>query len=326
MPYILSDAEIRKLLGTVIVNGEPDGVHPNSYILRLGEAGEFLNTGKEFSLGKAKKGIRIQPGHSVGVTAFETIDFRRLTVHKLYPGNDLFGIVSPTTDLSREGLVAPTTQVDAGYFGTLNWTITNTSSEERRFVHKERIFRLTIFRLEKGETPDAVYEGDYQSQLGYVRSRRKGPPVGMKDTEFEGPHVKGGPENLLDDLMKSGYPWHGLGQRLKVIDQQFETVTNEYADIRDSIEKLGSDVIQIKSRQSEFSEAVRKVVREEAGDLQNRWLIGASSLLLGLVGVGLTVYSNKTAAAMLEEHGMLVGFVLAIAAAVTLFVISKSKR
>src|SRR6266850_984730 len=149
MPSILSDAEIRKLLGTVIVNGEPDGVHPNSYILRLGEAGEFLNTGKEFSLGKTKKGIRIQPGHSVGVTAFETIDFRRLTVHKLYPGNDLFGIVSPTTDLSREGLVAPTTQVDAGYFGTLNWTITNTSSEERRFVHKERIFRLTIFRLEK---------------------------------------------------------------------------------------------------------------------------------------------------------------------------------
>jgi deoxycytidine triphosphate deaminase len=326
MPSILSDMEINKLIGSVIVNGDRDCVHPNSYIIRLGDEGEFLNTGKEFELGKSKKGIRIQPGHSVGVTALETVDFRRSTVHKLYPDNDLFGIVSPTTDLSREGLVAPTTQVDAGYFGTLNWTITNTSSEERRFVHKERIFRLTIFRLEKGETPQSVYEGDYQSQLGYVRSRRKGPPVGMKDAEWEDPHVKGGPENLLDDLMKAGYPWHALGQRLKVIDQQFETVTNEYGEIRDSIDKLSNDVVQIKSRQSEFSEAVRKVVREEAGDLQNRWLIGASSLLLGLVGVALAVYSNKTAAALLEEHGMLVGFILAVGAAVSLIVISKGKN
>jgi hypothetical protein len=50
---------------------------------------------------------------------------------------------------SREGIVAPTTQIDAGYYGTLNWTLTNTSSEERRFVHKERIFRLTILSLDR---------------------------------------------------------------------------------------------------------------------------------------------------------------------------------
>lgn len=326
MATILSDTEIRKLLGSVIVNGDSESVHPNSYIIRLGEAGEFLNTGKEYSLGKTKKGIRIQPGHSVGVTALETIDFRRETVHKAYPDHDLFAIVSPTTDLSREGLVAPTTQVDAGYFGTLNWTITNTSSEERRFVHKERIFRLTVFRLEKGETPESVYQGDYQSQMGYVRSRRKGPPVGMKDSEWEDPHIKGGPEDLLDNLIKSGYPWHVLGQRLKVVDQQFKSVTEEYSDIRDSIDKLRGDVDQIKSRQSEFSEAVRKVVREEAGDLQNRWLIGASSLLLGLVGVFLAVFSNKTATAFFEEHGMLAGFILIVAASVSLFVISRAKR
>src|SRR5258706_4948419 len=153
MPIILNDSELLKLLGTVIVDGDPSNIRPNAYVLRLGSSGEFLNTGKEFSIGADKKGLQIQPGHSVGVTAFETLDFRRETVHKFYPNHDLHAIVSPTTDLSREGIVAPTTQVDAGFYGTLNWTFTNTSSEQRRFVYKERIYRVTILRLEEGERP-----------------------------------------------------------------------------------------------------------------------------------------------------------------------------
>jgi deoxycytidine triphosphate deaminase len=128
MPKILSDTEIRNLLGTVIVNGDPSNIRPNAYVLRLGAKGEFLNTGKEFDLSKDKKGLQIQPGHSVAVTAYETLDFRRETVHKIYPGNDLHAFVSPTTDLSREGIVAQTTAVDLGFFGPLYCRFANTLS------------------------------------------------------------------------------------------------------------------------------------------------------------------------------------------------------
>ena len=110
MATILNDKDIKRLCGTVILEGDKSCIRPNSYILRLGPAGEFLNTGKECELGKKnKKGIRIQPGHSVGVTAFETLDFRREAVHKIFANRDLHGLLSPTTDLSREGIVAPTT-------------------------------------------------------------------------------------------------------------------------------------------------------------------------------------------------------------------------
>ncbi len=130
---LLSDKELKKALGKIIIGGDDSCLRPNSYILRLGAKGEFKNTGKEFEIGKAQKGIRVDPGHSVGVVSFETLDFRRETVDEVFPGCALHAFLSPTTDLSREGVVAAATQVDAGYHGTLNWTLNNTSSECRNF-------------------------------------------------------------------------------------------------------------------------------------------------------------------------------------------------
>jgi deoxycytidine triphosphate deaminase len=325
MPTILSDTEIKNLLGTVIVNGDIGCIRPNAYVLRLGAAGEFLNTGKEFDLSSDKKGLRIQPGHSVAVTAYETLDFRRETVHKVYPGRDLHAFVSPTTDLSREGIVAQTTAVDAGFYGTLNWTFANTSSVERRYVYKERIYRVTIFRLEEGETPEHLYKGDYQEQTGYVRSRRTGAPVGMKDSEWEDGRVKGGPQDILDDLINSGYPWHGLGTRLKEIDLQFKSVTNEYALIHDSINRLSDDVNVIRERQSDTPNTVRTVLRDEAGSLQNRWLIAAASMVAVFVGLGLTLSSNPSLSQFLKSNGMFVGLGIVAFAAVALYLNSRRK-
>ena len=65
MAELLNDVEIRRILGTVIKDGVETSVRPNSYVLRLGSAGEFLTTGKEFSLGDEpgkKKGIKVSPG------------------------------------------------------------------------------------------------------------------------------------------------------------------------------------------------------------------------------------------------------------------------
>lgn len=327
MATLLCDKDLERLIGTVIRDGDPECLRPNSYVIRLGSEGEFINTGKEFTLGdKKKKGIRIQPGHSVAVTAFETIDFRRETVHQIYPGKDLHGFISPTTDLSREGIVAPTTQVDAGYCGTLNWTLTNTSSEERRFVYKERIFRLAVFRLDEGENPAHLYVGDYQDQTGYVRSRRQGAPVGMKETEWEDAQVKGSPEDLLENLIKSGYPWHVLGQRLKVIDQQFRSVTEEYSDIHDAISKLGTEVNQLRERHGEVSDTVRQVVRDEATQLQNRWLVGSGSLLVGGLGVLLSVTANQVVFGFVKAHPVVIGCLLMALAAGGLYLVSRARR
>lgn len=326
MASILNDRELKELIGSVILDGEPSSIRPNSYVLRLGSEGEFINTGKEYKLAsRGKKGIRIQPGHSVGVTALETIDFRRETVHKLFPGQDLHGIISPTTDLSREGIVAPTTQVDAGYYGTLNWTLTNTSSEERRFVYRERLFRLTILRLEEGEAPQDLYEGDYQEQTGYVRSKRQGPPVGMKESEWEDGLTKGGPEELLESLIKSGYPWHVLGQRLKVIDQQLKSVSEEYSEIHDAISKLTAEVDEVRKGQNQTSEQIRSIVREEGSHLQNRWLIGAGALMAAFSGIGLTALSNQNLIDFLQRSGFVVGLPIIAAAIVAIFLISRGQ-
>jgi len=325
MATILNDADIKNLLGKVIIDGDESCIRPNSYILRLGSAGEFLNTGKEFELGKTKKGIRLQPGHSVALTAYETLDFRREIVNILFPDCDFHGILSPTTDLSREGIVAPSTQVDAGYNGTLNWTLTNTSSQERRFVHKERLFRLTLFKLKDGETPEHLYNGDYQAQTGYVRSRRLGAPAGMKDKEWEDAQIKGGPEDILDNLIKSGYPWHILGQRLKLIDQQFKTVSHEYSEIFDSIDKLTKDVNQIRERQNESPDTIRMILKEETAALQNRWLIGVGTLLFGFLGVFLSIIFNETASSFFQAYGVVIGIALTLLAVTVFIVMLKQK-
>ena len=326
MARLLNDKEIKGLLGSVIGDGDVLSVRPNSYVMRLGAQGEFLNTGKRFELiENGKKGIRIPPGHSVGVTALEKLDFSRETVRKIYPKGDLHGFLSPTTDLAREGIGAPATQVDAGYVGTLNWTLMNSSSDERRFVFRERIYRLSIFLLEAGESPEGLYEGFYQDRMGYVPSERAGPPVGMKENDWVDAYAEEGPESLLDELIKSGYPWHLLGSRLKQIDQQFKTVTDEYAEITETMGALTTQIEQIHDAQNSTPDTVRDVLRDETNALQNRWLIGTGSILLGMVGAFLTVFSNESAMDFISEYGILIGIGALVLAGVTLTLVSRQK-
>lgn len=316
MSRILKDTEIARLFGSVITPADPDSVRPNAYVMRLGAEGEFLNAGKQFELGKKKKGVRIPPGHAVAVTAAETLDFRAETIDKIFAGCGLHGFVSPTTDLSREGIVAPSTQVDAGYYGTLNWTLTNSSTVERRFTFHERLFRLTIFLLEKGEVPDRSYSGDYQDQHGYVRSRRRGPPVGMRDEEWEDPKVDDSPEALLETLIKSGYPWNALGQRLKIIDQQFKSVSDEYSAIQDSIDRLTKDLGMVtesqRSATGALKESVRGVIREEAGALQNAWLVRSGAVLAVFIGLAISFFGNESAVRFINQYSAWIGPVILV--------------
>lgn len=317
MARLLNDIELERALDKIIINGSKENIRSNSYVLRLGKYGEFLNTGKEFELGGNKKGIKIPPGHAVAITALETLDFKRDAVHKLFPKCDLHAFVTPTTDLSREGIVASSTQVDAGYHGTLNWTLTNTAREERNFIYAENVYRMTIWLLEEGETPQQLYEGDYQDKVGYIRSQRRGPPTGMKETEWVHAHKKGGPEDVLEELIKSGYPWNLLGTRFKQIDEDLKTVTNEYAEIYDALENLKRDQIT--------EEKVRRVVREESISLQNRWLVASLTGMGALLGLILTIVTNDTTREFTNQHGTVIGLVLLIACISGLIWISRQK-
>lgn len=329
MAELLNDQELRQILGTVIQDGDESSVRPNSYVLRLGGAGEFLTTGKEFALGakpENKKGIKVSPGQSVALTAFELIDFTRETVEKHFPNCDLHALISPTTDLQREGVVAPTTQIDAGYKGTLNWTLSNSSSEERRFVYKERLFRLAIFKLAKGERPDVLYGGAYQGKTGYVRSERSGAPVGIRATDWVDSTTKEGPDALLDRVIQSGFPWNALGTRLKTIDDQFKSVTNEYAEIHESMGQMGKeldeirkDVESIHAAQDGISGQVRQVVREEVPAMQDRWILLMGSGLLALMGIVIAVLNSEFAIGLFKRHGVWIGILLAIVSVGILF-------
>jgi deoxycytidine triphosphate deaminase len=326
MAAILSDQDIKKLIGSVIIEGDETSIRPNSYVIRLGNCGEFLNASKEFQIGQVKKGIRVPPGHSVALTAFETIDFRRETINKVFSDCDLLGLITPTTDMSREGIVAPTTLVDPGYHGTLNWTITNTSNEERKFLFKEKIFRLTIHKLEKGERPENIYNGDYQNKIGYVRSLRKGPPVGMKETEWEDSQVEGGPESLLENLMRSGYPWHVLGSRLKMIDQQFKSVSEEYSEIFTSIEDLKKQVVNISKSSSSITEQIRTILKEEVSSLQSRWALISFSIMGTLLGLGLTITGNDLVIQFFKKNASLLGFALILICIILIVFLFRRKR
>ena len=298
--------------------------------MRCGKHGEFINTSKEFEFTLKKKGIIVQPGHSVGLSSYETIDFRREVVREIFPDCDLHAILSPATDLSREGIVAPTTQVDAGFCGTLNWTLTNTSNLDRRFLYQENIYRLTIFKLNKNEVPESLYNGSYQLQEGYIRSRRKGAPVGMRDDEWIDPNKNDSPAKIIDNLINSGYPWNILGQKLKIIDDQFKSVTEEYSVISDQMNSLNSEIKNISTSYRDLSnkipEIVRENLREEATGLQNRWLVGSGTLIVALLGIILTILSNKSATDFFVNNGTWIGFILVFISIIVLILSTRRKK
>lgn len=329
MATILNDIELKRLIGSVIVNGDEKCVRSNSYILRLGAHGEFTNTEKEFDIsGTEKRGIKIPPGYGVGVTSFETLDFTRETVHKFYPNCDLHAFISPTTDLSRESISTQTTQVDAGYCGTPQWTLQNNSNQTRQFTYKEKIFRITILKLTEGETPDSVYGGGYQRQTGYVRSERAGAPVGMRESHWVDPMKDGGPEDLLDSLINTGHPWNILGQRLRSIDTQFNEVMREYTEFTEAVSSLKADVASIKEKQSPtaISDAIRQVLREETSALQFSWLTSTFTVLSAIAGICVVVASSPAALQIAKDNSWWIGLVLIVVSLIVTFFRSRTRK
>ena len=328
MAEVLNDKELKRIVGGIIVDGDPTSVQPNSYVLRLRRDGEFLNTGKSFKLGNGPrdlKGIRIAPVQSVGITSRERIDFSRATVDEFFADNDLHGFLTPTTRLSREGLGASSTQIDAGCKGTLNRTITNSSHQERRFLYEEPCYRLTILKLNKGERPSSPYEGDYQEKEGYVPSKRRGAPTGMKERDWAHATLEGGPEEHLQALIKTGYPWDILGERLILLDGQLKTVSDEYASIRESMDELRKRIDDIAENQSNLRETVRNGLREEMPSILDRVMPRGLAALMVLVGLGTVLLGSPVIVDWWTQSAVWLGAILVLAGAVGSWALRRRK-
>lgn len=316
MAKILNDVELKKLIDNhIIIDGDEGCIRSNAYILRLGAKGEYTHIGKEFDISKHKKGFKLPAGNSVAIMSFEVLDFRRETVHKLYKGCDLFAWMSPITDLSREGIVTQTTQIDAGFHGVLNWTFNNTSNKENEFLYQENLYRLTIFRLEDGEEiPDKPYDGNYQNQKSIVHSKRQSAPRGMKVSEWETPLNDKSPEKHLEHLINSGYPWSILGERLKTLDGQFLTITDEYNKIDNSINNLVNEVHSIPSR-------IDKAINHK----QSNFLINTGVVFSVFTGLGISVLTNDITKNFLYNYGSFIGVSMLLLAIIVFVVNNKYK-
>ncbi len=129
----------------------------------------------------------------------------------------------------------------------------------------------------------------------------------MRPADWEDSTTEEGPDALLERVIQSGFPWNALGTRLKTIDAQFKTVTHEYADIHDSIERLERDIERTARVQDGLTEKIRNVVREELPAMQDRWLVVAGGSLLAILGVLLSLWTSEPARGALLEYGSLIG-------------------
>lgn len=240
MAIILSDVEIKKLLDNeIIIEGDEEHIRSNSYVFRLGTEVRFFSTNdrKKGELGNI---LIINPGDSVLVTSIEEVDFSSDKISKIYKERQLCAFLTPSTTLVREGFQLPSTKIDPGYSGTLNWTIRNSSVEKQEMEMGEPVFKATFFLLtENEEIPEQIY-GDkkerdfYQEKTGLVESKRRMPVdrSGIKTICVESEGTE------LERLKQSGFPYNFIAQQLHQVGQDLEIVTEDFARLDKLFHKL----------------------------------------------------------------------------------------
>jgi deoxycytidine triphosphate deaminase len=104
MAKILADRDIQKLLGTVILNADPQRINPNGIEIRLGRQVLFQSTDEEKELGPGHY-LKVLPGESVTISSFEEFVFTREAIQAVFPECDLMALITPTTTMMREGIM-----------------------------------------------------------------------------------------------------------------------------------------------------------------------------------------------------------------------------
>jgi deoxycytidine triphosphate deaminase len=232
---ILADKEIRKLLGTVIVDGDEHRINPNGMEIRLGRHVLFQSTDEEKELDQDMF-LRVSPGESVIISSYERVDFTPRAVQKVFPGCNLMAFITPTTTMMREGIMQSSTKVDPGFAGSLNWGLRNSSIRDFTLGYREPIFKLTFFLLDGDEVPEVLY-GDrpndkYQNTTGILRSTRTIPASIPQKRLVSSTIERLDPQK---QLREAGYPFSHIGQELTELHGKFEIVSSDVLLLKTAI-------------------------------------------------------------------------------------------
>jgi len=301
MARILADKDIRRLIGSVLVNADENLVNPNGIELRLGRHVLFHSTGEEKELGPDLF-LKVGPGESVTISSIEQIDFKAQTVQAIFPGCMLMGLITPTTTMMREGISQVTTKIDAGFRGILNWGLRNGSTKDLILQYNEPMFKLTVFALEGDEAPEVPY-GDrpndsYQDSEGIMRSRRRIPADIPK-----GKMISSGFERLdpKKQLREAGYPFDHIGTELATLHGKFEVVSSDVrlmqAEFQRRTDELSNKIQGETSTLSGKIEETRKNLLETVESLFDRKFLRVGGTIVGAIPImygGVTYLKDTT--------------------------------
>ncbi len=277
MAAVLSDRDIKRLIGSVIKAADPSLINPNGIELRLGHHARFISTGEEVEIPPGSF-LQIRPGESIVFASLEALDFSRETVSQVFPDSMLMALITPTTTMMREGAMNVATKVDAGFVGQLNWRLRNKSYKDLILQHGESIFKLTLLLLRGDEVPEKAYgdrDGDkYQHTEGIKLSGRRIPADIPKSKLIGSSIAKLDPKK---QLREAGYPFDHIGSELIQLDGKFEMVSRDVASLTQKIEGETKSVV-------DKIEETKNWVVEHVENLFSKkftWLVG--SVIGGIV-------------------------------------------
>ncbi len=264
MAKILADRDIDRLIGTVLINADREFINPNGIELRLGSKVHFHSTGEESEL-QPGTFLKVNPGETVSISSLEKIDFTADTVGKIFRDKMLMGFITPTTTMMREGISQAATKIDAGFTGNLNWGLRNGSINELILHYGEPTFKLTIFVLDKDESPDLAYgerpKDSYQGTEGIRRSTRHIPADIPKAKIVSSSFDRLDPKKQLKE---AGYPFDHIGTELTTLHGKFEVVSTDVRMMKDEFnrrttelsEKISSETTILTSKLEDNKEHV----------------------------------------------------------------------
>lgn len=289
MAKILADRDIRALIGSVLINAEPNRINPNGIELRLGKEVVFHSTGEEKELSPGLF-LKVSPGETVSISSIEQIDFTASTVQAVFPGCMLMGLITPTTTMMREGISQVATKIDAGFRGTLNWGLRNGSTKDLILEYGEPIFKLTVFLLEADEAPEVPYgeraTDHYQDTEGVVRSARRLPADIPKHKLVSSSFEKIDPKRLLRE---AGYPFDHIGTELTTLHGKFEVVSRDVLLLRDQFERRTTELsgkIEAETRTlTDKLDEARKNLLEKVEVLFDRKFLRVCGVIIGAIPI-----------------------------------------
>jgi len=301
MARILADRDIRKIIGRVLVDADEKLLNPNGIELRLGKHVRFHSTGEEKELSPGMF-LQVNPGETVIISSVESIDFSAATVQAVMPSVMLMGLITPTTTMMREGISQVATKIDTGFKGILNWGLRNGSIQKLTLQYGEPIFKLTLFALDKDESPDVAYgereKDTYQNTDGIARSNRRIPADIPKSKIVSSSFDQLDPKKQLKE---AGYPFDHIGTELIALHGKFELVS---ADVRVMKEEFSQKTAELSGKiEKETSTLSTKIddtktkLIESTDILFDRKFMRTTGIIVGAIPIlyGAVAFLQKTA-------------------------------